>query len=156
MGGDFTRDTFDPGKHYSRVLMQQGRVQLDADWNEQASILLHYMRALGRDLFGPHAGPAEGAGFELIGSMTRDWEATLNAMLKEGQFDETRYKALGNAVVRNRIRRRLREIVLCHRLEIPAGWDIVIHPKSSVAKTPFAALTADLLWLLQVPPKATL
>ena len=31
MKGDFTRDTFDPAKHFSRVLMQQGRVTLDAD-----------------------------------------------------------------------------------------------------------------------------
>ena len=54
-------------------------------------------------------------------------------------------KALGGAVVRNRIRRRLREIVRCHRQEIPAGWDIVIHPKSSVAKAPFPALAEDLL-----------
>ena len=38
MKGDFTRDLFDPTKHYSGVLMQQGRVQLDADWNEQGSI----------------------------------------------------------------------------------------------------------------------
>jgi len=54
MKADFSRDTFDPGKRYSRVLMQQGRVQLDADWNEQTSILLHYMRVLARDLIGPH------------------------------------------------------------------------------------------------------
>ena len=58
-------------------------------------------------------------------------------------------KALGGAVVRNRIRRRLREIVRCHRQEIPTGWDIVIHPKSSVAKAPFAALTEDLLRVLK-------
>ena len=58
-------------------------------------------------------------------------------------------KALGGAVVRNRIRRRLREMVRCHRQEIPAGWDIVIHPKSSVAKAPFAALTAGLVRLLK-------
>ena len=31
MKGDFTRNTFDPRKHFARVLMQQGRVQLDAD-----------------------------------------------------------------------------------------------------------------------------
>jgi hypothetical protein len=55
--GDFTRDTFDPQRHYSRVLMQQGRVQLDADWNEHVSIQLHYLRALGADLMGPHAAP---------------------------------------------------------------------------------------------------
>ena len=60
-------------------------------------------------------------------------------------------KALGGAVVRNRMRRRIREIVRCHRQEIPAGWDIVIHPKSSVVRAPFAALTADLLRLLQNP-----
>jgi ribonuclease P protein component len=59
-------------------------------------------------------------------------------------------KALGGAVVRNRIRRRVREIVRGHREEIPAGWDIVIHPKSSVARTEFAALTAELLRLLRI------
>ena len=32
--------------------MQQGRVQLDADWNEQASILLHLIRRLAADVGG--------------------------------------------------------------------------------------------------------
>jgi len=58
-------------------------------------------------------------------------------------------KALGGAVVRNRIRRRVREVVRCHRQEIPAGWDIVIHPKTTVAKTPLPALATDLLRLLK-------
>jgi ribonuclease P protein component len=73
--------------------------------------------------------------------------------LRANQLPHTRFgfsikKALGGAVVRNRIRRRVREIVRCHRLEIPAGWDIVIHPKSNVAKAEFASLTAGLLRLL--------
>jgi hypothetical protein len=59
MKAEFTRDTFNPLKHFSRVLMQQGRVQLDADWNEQTAILLHYLRNLGADLIGPHGGPAD-------------------------------------------------------------------------------------------------
>lgn len=54
--GDFTRDTFSPLRHFSRVLMQQGRVQLDADWNEQTSILLHLIRSLAADVLGPYAG----------------------------------------------------------------------------------------------------
>ena len=58
-------------------------------------------------------------------------------------------KALGGAVVRNRIRRRIREIVRCHRMEIPAGWDIVIHPKSTVARAEFAGLTLDLVRLMK-------
>lgn len=57
MKGDFTRVTFDPARHFTRVLMQQGRVQLDADANEQTAILLHYLQTLAADLIGPHGGP---------------------------------------------------------------------------------------------------
>ncbi len=63
--GDFSRDSFDPIKRFSRVLMQQGRVQLDSDWNEQSDILLHYLRALATDLIGPHGGSGQ-PGFALI------------------------------------------------------------------------------------------
>ena len=48
MKGDFSRDTFNPRKHYAGVLMQQGRVQIDADWNEQQSIA-RYRSGRGRD-----------------------------------------------------------------------------------------------------------
>src|SRR5712691_8643135 len=58
MKGDFTRDTFDPAKHFSRVLMQQGRVTLDANHNEQAAIELRYLRTVARDVIGPYAAPA--------------------------------------------------------------------------------------------------
>jgi hypothetical protein len=47
-------------------MMQQGRVQIDADWNEQTSILLGYMRALTRDLFGEGAGPQNDCGFRIL------------------------------------------------------------------------------------------
>jgi ribonuclease P protein component len=69
--------------------------------------------------------------------------------LPQSRFGFSIKKALGGAVVRNRTRRRVREIVRCHRQEIPAGWDIVIHPKNAVARAAFGALTADLLRLLQ-------
>jgi Family of unknown function (DUF6519) len=65
MRGDFTRDVFDPRKHYSRVLQQQGRVLLDDDWNVQTDIHLHYLRALARDLIGAHGGPVGDLGFEI-------------------------------------------------------------------------------------------
>jgi ribonuclease P protein component len=58
-------------------------------------------------------------------------------------------KALGGAVVRNRIRRRIREIVRCHRLEIPVGWDIVVHPKSTVGRAEFVGLVGDLVRLMK-------
>jgi hypothetical protein len=47
--GDFTRDTFSRLEaHITRVLIQRGRVQLDADPNEQASILLPLLTLPGR------------------------------------------------------------------------------------------------------------
>lgn len=70
--------------------------------------------------------------------------------LPRSRFGFSIKKALGGAVVRNRIRRRLRELARLHRKEIPAGWDIVIHPKSSVAKASFEALAADFLRLLKL------
>ena len=65
MKGDFTRDIFDPTRHYSRVLMQQGRVLVDDDWNVQSAIGLYHLRALAADLIGWHGGPADGNGFEI-------------------------------------------------------------------------------------------
>lgn len=65
MAGDFSRLTFDPTKHYSGVRWQQGRVQLDADWNEQADIADHRIRIGLTDLVGPSGAPADNAGFQL-------------------------------------------------------------------------------------------
>lgn len=66
MKGDFSRDSFDPYRHYTRVLMQQGRVQLDADWNEQVAITQHYLRTLTTDLVGPFGGPKDHCGFAIV------------------------------------------------------------------------------------------
>jgi hypothetical protein len=65
MKADLTRTTFDPRKHFARVLMQQGRVQLDADWNEQVAIILRYMRALAADVYGRAGGPTDNRGFTI-------------------------------------------------------------------------------------------
>jgi len=63
MNGDFSRDSFNPAKHFTRVLMQQGRVQIDADWNEQISIFWQFWRSFVTDSVGPHAGPEKDCGF---------------------------------------------------------------------------------------------
>ncbi len=65
MKGDFSRSTFDKSKHYSGVLQQQGRVQVDADWNEFVAINAHRRRQLTRDLIGPCGGPIGSAGFAI-------------------------------------------------------------------------------------------
>ncbi|MEU6082221.1 DUF6519 domain-containing protein [Streptomyces sp. NPDC047108] len=69
MHADLSRFTFRPERNYSAVVAQQGRVQLDADANEQAAIQLHQARTIARDLIGQHGGPAGALGFgiEFIG-----------------------------------------------------------------------------------------
>jgi len=68
MKADFTRFTFRPTKHYRTVRMQQGRVQTDADWNEQQDILNHRIETETVDTLGRSAGPIDDAGFELTAS----------------------------------------------------------------------------------------
>lgn len=70
--------------------------------------------------------------------------------LPQSRFGFSIKRALGGAVVRNRIRRRVREAIRLHREEISAGWDFVIHPKANVEKAAFAALESDLARLLKV------
>ncbi|GLH74146.1 hypothetical protein GETHLI_26480 [Geothrix limicola] len=70
MKGDFSRVTFDPTEHYTRVLLQQGRVSLDADFNEQAAILLHRLQVMTADLVGEGAGPTNNLGFTISASAT--------------------------------------------------------------------------------------
>lgn len=59
MAGDITRSTFDPKKGYTSVRMQQGRLQLDADWNEQADIQNHLRRAYVTDMIGAGSGASK-------------------------------------------------------------------------------------------------
>ena len=65
MHADLSRSTFRPERHYSAVIAQQGRVQLDADLNEQAAIQLHQSRTLAADLIGRHGGPSGATGFRI-------------------------------------------------------------------------------------------
>jgi Family of unknown function (DUF6519)/Chaperone of endosialidase len=56
MKGDFTRLTFRPQKHYTSVRMQQGRLQLDSDWNEQIDVQSHLLHAQSVDMIGFESG----------------------------------------------------------------------------------------------------
>ncbi|WP_371582256.1 DUF6519 domain-containing protein [Streptomyces sp. NBC_01314] len=71
MHADLSRLTFRPERHYSAVIAQQGRVQLDADTNEQTAIQLHQARTFAADLIGRHGGPKDAVGFriEYVGGM---------------------------------------------------------------------------------------
>ena len=63
--GDFSRITYSRDKAYTGVWSQQGRVQLDADANEQTAILLNWLRTLAVDFIGPFGGHVTRAGFRV-------------------------------------------------------------------------------------------
>jgi ribonuclease P protein component len=56
-------------------------------------------------------------------------------------------KRVGNAVVRNRVRRRLREIL--RLLPLKEGFDVVITVRQDAAQASFQSLRTELLTLLR-------
>lgn len=66
MKGDLSRETFDPKKRYNSVRMQQGRVLLDADWNEQTEITRRRIETEAADLIGGCGAPMWNDGFRIV------------------------------------------------------------------------------------------
>lgn len=65
MKADLSRATFDKARRYRSVRMQQGRVQMDADFNEQQDILNQRIEIETRDSLGPVAVPLDNPAFAL-------------------------------------------------------------------------------------------
>ena len=70
MKGDFSRNTFNPKKHYRSVLKQQGRVDVDADWNEQQAIHTRRIENEATDVIGGCGAPLHDAGFHIVASVS--------------------------------------------------------------------------------------
>jgi ribonuclease P protein component len=58
-------------------------------------------------------------------------------------------KKLGHAVVRNRARRRIREVYRLHESKFQPGWDIVVVARSRCVSADFEMLTNAFLSLAQ-------
>jgi ribonuclease P protein component len=67
--------------------------------------------------------------------------------LEMSRFGFTVGKKVGNAVVRNRIKRRLREVV--RHSEVARGWDLVVIARGEAASADFQGLGLALRSLLR-------
>lgn len=64
---------------------------------------------------------------------------------------------VGGAVLRNRVKRRLREVFRLNRDRMPQGWDIVMNPRENAGRVPFRSLEKEVMRLFpaQPPPAST-
>ena len=60
-------------------------------------------------------------------------------------FGFTTPRALGKAVVRNRVRRRMREAVRLEQHAFAPGWSIVFNPRRTAADVPFESLRKEVV-----------
>jgi ribonuclease P protein component len=58
-------------------------------------------------------------------------------------------KVLGPSHERNRIKRRLREVLRRHVGQLPAGCDLILHPHRTVLTLEFTKLDAEIVRILQ-------
>jgi ribonuclease P protein component len=58
-------------------------------------------------------------------------------------------RKVGNAVVRNRVKRRLREVFRHHQHELPGPWDVVFIARGSAANAELPELERDVLEALR-------
>lgn len=52
-------------------------------------------------------------------------------------------RALGKAVLRNRVRRRIREAIRLNLWRLPTGWSLVFNPRRVAATRPFEEIVAE-------------
>jgi len=70
MKSDNSRNTFDPRKHFRSVRLQQGRVQIDADGNEENDIVSYRVETEALDVIGLCGAPLHYPGFHVVSALS--------------------------------------------------------------------------------------
>lgn len=123
MKADLSRLTFDPARRYRTVRMQQGRVQMDADWNEQQDILNRRIETETVDTVGPVGVPLEAPGFALAAA-GKDLSISAGRLYVDGLLCENPQAA-----------------TVSRQPDLPATASPVLPPGASVLPLPPPALT---------------
>jgi len=136
MKGDFTRTTFDPQRHFSSVRMQQGRVQLDADWNEQLDITAHRVETEAVDLIGRCGAPLHDAGLQIAATAAdlppRQQTAAGALTFRPGDL----YVSAGRFYVDGILCENEQPVLATGQPDLPADAEIVLVGKNWVKLVP--------------------
>lgn len=81
-------------------------------------------------------------------SASMSWFLALQVERAGPRVGLTAGKLLGKAHERNRIKRRLREILRRHLDLLPTGCDLILHPRRAVLTAEFAKLDAEVVRIL--------
>jgi ribonuclease P protein component len=92
--------------------------------------------------------------FALRPALGPDGTALRDARAEGARVGLTVSKAMGKAVDRNRIKRRMREAVRRQLALLQAPVDVVLHPKRSVIDLEFAALVREVAMVFRAIAKA--
>jgi hypothetical protein len=145
MKADLTRVSFRPEKHFARVLMQQGRVQLDADSNEQTAILLHYLHALAGDIIGPAGGPMGNCGFvvqplKVAQAVLGDFQITAGRYYVDGILCERDAQPVAVSLAPGEKTKIVTAAWTIDGFPFANGQYVELFDKSTPAKTAFAQI----------------
>lgn len=83
------------------------------------------------------------------------WNRNLTLYIRKNKLDESRFgvtitKKIGNAVVRNKIKRRIKEIYRLNLYRIKDGYDLVFIPKKNVVDISYIELESALIHILKI------
>lgn len=84
-----------------------------------------------------------------LAPQTEDGRANGRAKCSGPRVGLTAGKVLGKAHERNRIKRRMREALRRHVDLLPAGFDLIFHPRRGVMTMEFAKLESEVVRILE-------
>jgi len=82
-------------------------------------------------------------------SASMTWFLAPQAVESVPRVGLTAGKVLGKSHERNRIKRRMREVLRKHASLLPAGCDLILHPQRIVLTMEFTKLEAEVVRILQ-------
>ena len=82
-------------------------------------------------------------------SASMSWFLAPQAVASTPRVGLTAGKVLGKSHERNRIKRRMREVLRKHIDQLPAGYDLILHPQRIVMTMEFTKLEAEVVRILE-------